>query len=149
MRRVLALLLVAMLGAAAGRAQEVPAAAGAAAKAPDCPQATEVAQRHLLGLWHAQFEGSPRGATLLFEPHPDLSESVLGEVDRDGERTAVAGDVGDGDFTLEESRNGVNISATWLGDVVEGSCGREIRGTRRAEGDKTDRSFVMHKLGPP
>jgi hypothetical protein len=147
MMPVPALLLVTLLGAAASSAQEAPRTAPA--KASDCPAAAQTAQRHLLGLWHAQVQGWPRGATLLFEPHPDLSESVLGEIDRDGERTAVAGDVGDGDFTLEESRNGVNISATWLGDVVEGSCGREIRGTWQAEGDKTWRPFVMHKLGPP
>ena len=143
---VLAVLVAGMLGAATANAQEAPGVA--AANAPDCPQATEVAQRHLLGLWHAQFEGLPRGATLLLErdPDPDLSETVRGEVDRNGERAAVAGDVDAGDFTREESRNGVNISATWLGEVVEGSCGREIRGTWRAEGENAERPFVLHKL---
>ena len=34
---------------------------------------------------------------------------------------------------MEESIDGTHISATWLGDVVEGSCGREIRGTWQAE----------------
>ena len=33
--------------------------------------AAEVVQRHLLGLWHAQFEGLPRGATL-----PDGSRQI-------------------------------------------------------------------------
>jgi hypothetical protein len=140
-------LFAGMLGPATGNAQE--AAGVAAVKAPDCPQATQVAQRHLLGLWHAQFEGSPSGATLLLERDPDLSETVRGEIDRNGERAVVAGDVDDGDFTLEESRNGINISATWLGEVVEGSCGREIRGTWRAEGETAERPFVLHKLGAP
>jgi hypothetical protein len=147
MRLVLAALLAAMLGPGAAIAQAAQPAA--AEKAHDCPSAAGVAQRHLLGLWHAQFEGSPRGATLLLERDPDLSDSVRGEIDRDGERTAIAGDVDDGDFTLEESRNGVNISATWLGEVVEGSCGREIRGSWRAEGAKAERPFVLHKLGAP
>jgi hypothetical protein len=115
----------------------------------DCPQPFEMSQRHLLGLWHAQFEGLPRGATLLLEAHPELRDSVRGEINRHGERSAVAGDVDNGDFTLEESRNGVNISAAWLGEVVEGSCGREIRGTWRGEGDKAERPFVLHKLGTP
>ncbi len=113
---------------------------------PDtCPKAAEVVQRHLLGLWHAQFEGLPRGATLLLEPHPELKESVHGEVDRNGERTPVTGDVDEGEFTLEESHNGTNISAVWLGDVVEGSCGREIRGTWQAEDDPRHWPFVLRK----
>ena len=58
----------------------------------------------------------------------------------------LAGDVDDGELTLEESVNGQNISATWLGDVVEGSCGREIRGTWKAEGQAAWRGFVLRKL---
>ncbi len=111
-----------------------------------CPGASEVTQRHLLGLWRAEFEGMAQGATLLLENHPELAESVRGGINRDGERAEVAGDVDEGEFTLEESRNGINISATWLGDVVEGSCGREIRGTWQAEGDKRARAFVLRKL---
>ena len=57
----------------------------------------------------------------------------------------MAGDVDEGEFTLEESQDGVRISATWLGDVVEGSCGREIRGTWKAEGTATGRPFVLKK----
>ncbi|MDB5881516.1 MAG: hypothetical protein JWP43_1394 [Ramlibacter sp.] len=140
-------------GAAALAALLASGVAGAQATGPtpqpDCPQAFEAGQRHLLGLWHAQFEGTPRGATLLLEPHPDQSESVRGEINRDGERSAVSGELDEGDFTLEESRNGVNISAAWLGEVVEGSCGREIRGTWRSETDKAERPFVLHKLGTP
>lgn len=115
-----------------------------AAAAP-CPAAADVSQGHLLGLWRAEFEGLPRGATLLLEKHPELAESVRGAINRDGERALVAGDVDEGEFTLEESVNGTNISATWLGDVVDGSCGREIRGTWRAEGDQRARGFVLKK----
>jgi hypothetical protein len=143
MRRAAAL-VAALLASGVARAQTT-----GPTPQPDCPQPFETSQRHLLGLWHAQFEGLPRGATLLLEAHPDLSESVRGEVDRDGERTAAAGDLDDGDFTLEESRNGVNISAAWLGEMVEGSCGREIRGTWHSESDKAERPFVLHKLGTP
>jgi hypothetical protein len=110
-----------------------------------CPKAHEVGKQHLIGLWQAEFEGRPRGATLLLEQHPELADSVRGAVNRDGERADLAGDVDEGEFTLEESRNGVNISATWLGDVVEGSCGREIRGTWQAEGDSRVLRFVLRK----
>jgi len=110
-----------------------------------CPQAAEVGQRQLLGLWRAEFEGLAQGATLLFEPHPELTESVSGAINRDGERAQLAGDVDEGEFTLEESANGVNISAVWLGDVVEGSCGREIRGSWKAEGQPGQWLFVLRK----
>jgi hypothetical protein len=123
-----------------------PAGAGAqgSATATDCPHALEMSQRHLLGLWRAQFEGLP-GASLLLEKHPELTESVRGQIDRNGDRAWLAGDVGDGEFTLEESVNGVDISAAWTGDVVEGSCGREIRGTWQREGDQRQVPFVLRK----
>ena len=119
--------------------------AAAQSQAPVCPAAAEVGQQHLLGLWRAEFEGLAQGATLLFEKHPELAESVRGAVNRNGVRAQVAGDLDDGEFSLEESVNGVNISAVWLGDVVEGSCGREIRGSWKAEGDPRQFQFLLRK----
>lgn len=62
-----------------------------------------------------------------------MTESVRGQVEHQQGATALralaSGDVDDGQLTLEESLNGTNISATWIGQVVEGSCGKEIRGT--------------------
>lgn len=133
-RAILVTALVALLGPAAH------------AQAPaDCPAPAEVAQRHLLGLWHAEFADRGPGATLLLQPHPEMEESVRGMINRNGEMAEVAGDVDEGAFTLEESANGTNISATWLGDVVAGSCGREIRGTWHAEADGRERTFVLRK----
>jgi hypothetical protein len=51
-------------------------------------------------------------------PHPPLTELQL----------LVAGDVDDGVLTLEESADGTTISATWLGEVVPGSCGKTLQG---------------------
>lgn len=116
------------------------------AVAVSCPKAAEVTHQHLLGLWRAQFDGLAQGATLLLEPHAEFAENVRGAINRDGERALLSGEVEDGEFALEESANGVNISATWLGDVVEGSCGREIRGTWQAEGERRARPFVLRKL---
>ena len=93
---------------------------------------------HLQGLWQAQLQPSqdgatastpPATATLRLGPHPELAQSVRGTVQRDGITAQVSGDVDEGDLTLEESNNGTNISATWTGRVVDGSCGKEIRGT--------------------
>lgn len=120
------------------------ALSAAAQTTPVCPQAAEVKHTHMLGFWRAEVDGRP-GATLLLEPHPDYA-GFRGAINRNGERRLVAGDVDDGGLTLEESADGKRISATWLGEVVDGSCGREIRGTWQAEGDKKPRPFVMKKM---
>jgi hypothetical protein len=120
------------------------AACGALAQAP-CPQAADVDRTLLLGLWRAEFDGGVHAGTLLLEPHPEYAESFSGSINRDGERRRLAGDIEAGEFTLEESADGVHIAATWLGDVVEGSCGREIRGTWTAEGAPAGRGFVLRK----
>ncbi len=114
-------------------------------RAQDCPAASAVVPKQLLGLWRAEFEGQPQGATLLLEPHPRYALSLAGEINRGGERARIAADLEAGEFTLEESSDGVRITASWAGDVVEGSCGREIRGTREAPGGAAAR-FTLRKL---
>ena len=86
-------------------------------------------QRHLLGRWQAQMEGQASAWTLQLQPHPELRESVRGQVQRTGATALLSGDVDAGQLTLEESLDGKRISATWLGEVAEGRCGKEIRGT--------------------
>jgi hypothetical protein len=120
-------------------------ATAAAAAQPACPHASETRQADLLGLWRAEFEGQGHAGTLLLEKHAIYAESVSGSINRNGDRRLLAGDVEDGEFTLEESADGQRIAATWLGEVVEGSCGKEIRGTWTAEGDKKARAFVLRK----
>ncbi|NNU45111.1 hypothetical protein [Ramlibacter montanisoli] len=110
-----------------------------------CPHASEVGQSHMLGLWRAELQGSGHAGTLLLEKHPHYAESFRGTINRNGERRAVAGDVEDGEFTLEESADGKRISATWIGEVVEGSCGREVRGTWTIDGEQTGRPFILRK----
>ncbi len=122
-----------------------PAALAQAPAAVPCPAATEVAQPQMLGLWRAEFEGLAQGATLLIEKHPEYAESISGGINRDGRQGLLAGDMEDGELTLEESDDGKRISATWLGAAVEGSCGREIRGTWQAEDDSPPRKFVLRK----
>ena len=120
-----------------------------------CPTPAQITPLHLYGLWRAEFDDQP-GATLLIEKHPELSGSVSGVVNRDGVRTLCAGDVDDGEFTLEESDNGQTISATWSGTVIDDSCGKEIRGTwikslsptatNAALGQASNHRFVLRKL---
>jgi hypothetical protein len=118
----------------------------ALAQAPACPHASEVRQAHLLGLWLAEVEGVGHAGTLLLEKHPEYTESVRGFINRNGDRRLVAGDVDDGEFTLEESADGQRIAATWVGEVIEGSCGKEIRGTWGVQGGPdAARPFVLRK----
>jgi len=119
-------------------------ACAATAHAADCPKAGDFAQAHLIGTWRGSVEGAGP-VSIKLEKHPEFAETVRGFLERDGKRVALAGDVDDGELTLEESADGTHISAAWLGDVVEGSCGREIRGTWKAEGAPQQRPFVLEK----
>ena len=122
----------------------LPTHAGAAS--PTCPAATEITPQQLVGLWRAELNGqAQQGATLLLEPHREYAQSLSGEINRDGSRARVAADLEEGEFTLEESADGQRITATWLGDVVEGSCGKEIRGRREGGWDGIA-PFVLRKL---
>ena len=100
-----------------------------------CPKPAEVRQQDLLGTWHAVVERAG-AATLRLERHPEYGGSFSGAVERPGKpRARLAGDIDKGEFLLEESVDGVKVSASWVGQVVDGSCGREIRGTWQADGD--------------
>lgn len=106
-----------------------------------CPPAVDMGHLHLQGRWVATLQApsaatdgatappAPATAILQLGPHPELAHSVRGTVRRGNATALVSGDVDEGDLTLEESVNGTNISATWTGQVVDGSCGKEIRGT--------------------
>jgi hypothetical protein len=122
------------------------AALGVCAHAqPACPHASEVGQAQMLGIWHAEFDGVGHVGTLLLQKHPEYALSLSGAINRNGERRPIAGDVEDGEFTLEESADGVHIAATWIGELVEGSCGREIRGVWTRDGETGGQPFVMRK----
>ena len=101
-------------------------------------------------------------ATLQLEKHEEFSDSVQGVVTRkltalqnakDGHapRAALAGDVEDGFVILDESSNNTSISGTWNGQLVDGSCGREVTGVWKdtsasAAPDAPDVPFTMKKL---
>lgn len=132
--------------AAAAWAQVAPAAPTAPAPVPaHCAAPADVTPQHLYGLWRAQFDGLAQGATLLLEKHRELSGSFSGAINRDGDKAQLAGDVDEGEFTMEESVDGTRIAATWTGAVVAASCGREIRGSWQRAQDSAPRGFVLRK----
>ncbi len=127
-------------------------AASAFAQTAQCIDAAEASHQTLLGHWNAEFTPAAdaaqmpvTSARLELIPHPELAASVRGRVQRAGSEALLAGDVDQGDFTLEESINGTNISATWIGQVVADSCGKEIRGTWTQEKPPLALSFVLRK----
>jgi len=109
--------------------------------------------QHLQGRWHATLQPATAGATpppaatavLQLGPHPELAQSVRGTVQRGEASAQLSGDVDAGELTLEESINGTNISATWTGQVVEESCGKEIHGTWNNAHTTTALPFVLRK----
>jgi hypothetical protein len=115
-----------------------------AAAQDGCPQPADVAPAQLRGLWRAEFEGRGAAGTVLLEAHREYAESLAGAINRDGVQARVVADLENGEFTMEESSDGVRISSTWLGSLVDGSCGREIRGQRTGGWDGTVR-FVLRR----
>ena len=135
----------------------VPAPATAASGTCASPQALTPAQ--LYGAWQVAWEATAdqRAApsareTLRMGPNPNHADSLSGELLRGTVRIQLAGDLEDGQLSLEESADGKTISASWLGQVQPGSCGREIRGWWTADaalslpaGQPRSRAFVLRR----
>jgi len=93
------------------------------------------------------------------ERHAEFSDSVAGYVSRElqpapgghARRAQLAGDLEDGFLTLDESSNGVSITGTWNGEMVEGSCGKKVTGTWKdmsssAPPDAPEIPFTLEKI---
>lgn len=132
----------ALCGATAALAQAVP---GPPLPARTCPAPEEVTPLHLYGLWLVRFDGLPGTATLWLQKSQNHAEGVGGSIERAGERALVAGEVDEGEFTLEESTDGQRIAATWTGKVSDDACGMEIQGTWTRAGDSASYPFVLRK----
>ena len=121
-------------------------AAPAQHAASPCPSAVEMDQQHLQGVWRAELAG--HAVLLRLGQHPELGGSVRGTVQRGAATGLITGDVHEGELTLEESTDGKRISATWIGEVVDGRCGQEIRGNWHSVSPETSIPFVLRKQTP-
>ena len=160
----LALGVALTLTLAGAQAQPAVQPAAAAAPAAPCPAAKQLQAPQLYGQWLAVFDKPPRGlpaqATVQLERHAEFSDSLAGMVQRDlrnapggrvaghATRAQLAGDIEAGTLLLDESSNGINLTASWDGQIVEGSCGRSIRGVWKdlsdsALPDAPDVPFVL------
>lgn len=120
-----------------------------------CPGPDEIEAVHLYGLWQLSLwaeEGQPSApvarGVVLFERHPDYPGGVRGllrltEAELP-QQAQVSGDVADGLFTLDESADGVRMSAVWEG--VPEDCGRRIRGSRRPAEGQADQPTRLFRL---
>ena len=108
-----------------------------------CSTTKNIKAPQLYGIWQVSFTNPPAGlpktAVMLLEKHQEFSDSLSGIVSRElpptsastpghAAKAALAGDVEDGFVILDESSNNISISGTWNGQLVEASCGREVKG---------------------
>jgi hypothetical protein len=133
---------------------------------PGCPSIPELKHTDFFGSWAIEWivEGrverptAGERAELVLGQNPEWKESLAGEFILGNARTQVFGDVDEGEFSLEETLDGKNISAVWTGRVEPGSCGRAITGARRASAPAVsatpstneapvERRFVMRRKG--
>jgi hypothetical protein len=109
-----------------------------------CLASKDVKPEQLHGVWAVQLDESGPQWTLQLSPHPEHQGSLRGELTQGTLRYPVVADLDDGEFTLEESHDGQRIAATWLGEVVAGSCGSALRGVRIGSQDRRQ-AFRMQR----
>lgn len=117
-----------------------------------CDEVAPMSVEQLVGLWQLTLwpdQGSPgapvsQGA-VLFQPHPEYPGSVRGRLKRTGPgndlQALLSGDVVNGEFNLDESDDGVRMSATWVGTPFD--CGTRLRGVRESAEAMNDTGTVL------
>jgi hypothetical protein len=134
-----------------------------------CTDVHALKAAQLYGLWEARFSNPPAGlpaqATMRLQQHAEFTESLAGLVTRElgaaagapaiashAHQAALAGDLEDGRLLLlDESSDRISITGTWNGELVEGSCGKQFRGSwkdtsRSAADNAPDVPFTLTKL---
>lgn len=96
---------------------------------PACPDLAHWQARQLYGRWRVELPALEQTGTLVLRQHPEFTASLRGEFTLGGIHSIASGDVEEGDFNLDESRDGKTLSAFWTGRLDAASCGREIRGS--------------------
>ena len=142
--RLLAALLAATSLAACG--------SWSSSKAPDaraqdvaCPQPAKITAPQLYGPWQVELpEAGMRGEVRLSR-HPEFSESLRAHIRFGPVQSIASGDADNGHFDLDESHDGKTVTATWSGEIVPGSCGREIRGQWHDLDNNLKSRFVLRR----
>jgi hypothetical protein len=119
-----------------------------------CSAARAIISTDLHGVWSVELgtsdsavpsspSSSPQRGLVRFEQNPEYEDSIAGWLELGDAKLFVAGDIDEGQFSLEESDDGKRISAVWEGSITEDSCGKAITGSRRV-GEKIS-AFVLRK----
>ncbi|RRD58026.1 hypothetical protein EII20_04700 [Comamonadaceae bacterium OH2545_COT-014] len=153
----LALLAPAALPAHAQTAGSPTAHPPPAPQAAACPNVAQLSAADLYGAWHFQLATQPQPlrGTLVLKQHPEFSASLRGEIDWGHGVTAIAsGDVENGEFNLDESRDGKSLAAFWSGQLTPAACGHEIRGAwqplpGRTGTQDSESAFVLQRSHGP
>ena len=113
--------------------------------------ADQVTADMLIGQWSVQLHGESAPWTLALTPHPEHLGSLRGELSQGDRRHRVVADLDGSEFTMEESHNGYQIAATWLGHLNDGQCAHRIVGQRLVDTQtmSTSQNFLMLKSGLP
>ncbi len=127
---------------------------------PVCPSASEVQTSSLYGVWNVEFfpeataPGTPSDtpapglrAAMILEKNVEHEDSLSGWLQLGTAQFFLAGDIDDGNFSLEETDDGSRISAVWDGTAADGSCGKAITGIRRV--GETLMRFAMRRADGP
>lgn len=119
-----------------------------------CLLPKEVESKHLIGTWRITQPQHPEASALLtLEPHPEHEDSLRGVLrpsQGDQTRTVwLVGDIEDGELVMDESLDGRTISAIWVAQPVAESCGRLLKGERRAAGEDSTEALVMTYVPKP
>lgn len=125
--RLLCLALTSMLAACASAPDQRPGVDILATPA-ECSDVTLLHAAHLYGSWLLELPQAGQRGTLTLRQHPEFSGSLRGEFYYGGQRSIASGDVEEGEFNLDESRDGKTLHAFWSGQLVPAACGAEIRG---------------------
>jgi hypothetical protein len=95
----------------------------------ECPDVTRLGAGQLYGSWLVELTQTGQRGTLTLRQHPEYAASLRGLFHYAGVDSIASGDVEDGEFNLDESRDGKSLFAFWSGKLVPSACGAEIRGT--------------------
>ena len=127
-----------------------------ATTAPAACQSAHLQPAQLYGQWSLRLwpEGGTQATpvatgTAHFERHPEYPGSVRGRLtlSTGSGQAMLSGDATDGEFQLDESEDGVAISAVWHAVVIPADCGRRLQGTRRpAEGRPVSEVLLNFEL---
>ena len=132
-----------------------------------CPAPLEVGTAHVYGLWQVSFFDGPlpphnqadapnkdsARTTILFERHPEHTDSLRGAMKPIVSGNAspatgtvwLSGDLEDGELILDESADGVRISAVWVAHPTRNGCGKVFQGNRRLADSDVLQTFTMTK----